>query len=292
MKLTKILALALAVMMLTFCFAACSNNSNTDVSNEGETENTETPDNNAETPDVADDTNEGETEEVEEENTEDNVLVMATNAYFKPYEYYEGDKIIGIDAEIAEAICEKLGMKLEISDMAFDSIITSVNEGAVDFGMAGMTVTEERLESVDFTSSYANGIQAIIVKEDSEITTCDDLYVEGKDYKVGVQLGTTGDIYSTDDFGSENVVQYANGNEAVLALVGGSVDSVIIDNEPAKALVAENEGLKILETAYADEDYAICVKKGNSELLEKLNGAIDELTADGTIDKIVSKYIG
>ncbi len=294
MKFTKILALALAVLMLTFCFAAC-NNANTD-DNTNDTEdktevNGETPDNNGEeTPDVAEDETKDDNAAADD-TTDDGVIVMATNAYFKPYEYYEGDKIIGIDAEIAEAIAEKLGKKLEISDMAFDSIITSVNEGAVDFGMAGMTVTEKRLESVDFTSSYANGIQAIIVKEDSPISTVDDLYGDTT-YKVGVQLGTTGDTYSTDDFGAENVVQYANGNEAVLALAGGSVDCVIIDNEPAKALVAENEGLKILETSYADEDYAICVKKGNTELLEALNKAIDELTADGTIDEIVAKYIG
>lgn len=296
MKFTKILALALAVLMLTFCFAACNNNANTD-DNTNDTEdktevNGETPDNNGEeTPDVAEDETKDDNAAADD-TTDDGVIVMATNAYFKPYEYYEGDKIIGIDAEIAEAIAEKLGKKLEISDMAFDSIITSVNEGAVDFGMAGMTVTEKRLESVDFTSSYANGIQSVIVKEDSPITTVDDLFAEGSTYKAGVQLGTTGDSYASGDLGADRVVQYANANEAVLALAGGSVDCVIIDNEPAKALVAENEGLKILETSYADEDYAICVKKGNTELLEALNKAIDELTADGTIDKIVAKYIG
>lgn len=217
-------------------------------------------------------------------------IVMATNASFKPYEFYEGDEIVGIDAEIARAIAEELGVELEISDMQFDSILTAVQEGSVDFGMAGMTVTDERKESVDFTSSYASGVQSIIVPEGSAIASVDDLRGDVT-YKVGVQLGTTGDIYSTDDFGAENVVQYSNGNEAVLALKGGSVDCVIIDNEPAKALVAANEGLSILETSYADEDYAICVAKGNTELLDKLNAAIDKLTADGTIDEIVAKYI-
>jgi polar amino acid transport system substrate-binding protein len=216
---------------------------------------------------------------------------MATNAQFPPYEYYEGDKIVGIDAEMAAAIADKLGMKLEIVDMEFDSIITAVNEGSVDFGMAGMTVTEKRLQEVDFSISYANGVQAIIVKEGSPITCADDLYAEGANYKVGVQLGTTGDIYATDDFGSANVTTYSNGNEAVLALLGGSVDCVIIDNEPAKALVAANAGLKILETSYANEDYAICIKKGNAELLEKINQAIMELTDDGTIQGIINKYI-
>jgi polar amino acid transport system substrate-binding protein len=219
------------------------------------------------------------------------VIKMATNAYFQPYEFYADGKIVGIDAEIAAAIAEKLGMTLEIVDMEFDSIITAVNEGSVDFGMAGMTITEDRLLEVDFSVSYANGVQVIIVKEGSPITCADDLFAEGASYKVGVQLGTTGDIYATGDFGSENVTTYSNGNEAVLALLGGSVDCVIIDNEPAKALVAANAGLKILETAYANEDYAICVKKGNSELLAKIDAAIKELTADGTIDAIIAKYI-
>ena len=219
------------------------------------------------------------------------VIKMATNAYFQPYEFYADGKIVGIDAEIAAAIAEKLGMTLEIVDMEFDSIITAVNEGSVDFGMAGMTITEDRLLEVDFSISYANGKQVIIVKEGSPITCADDLFAEGASYKVGVQLGTTGDIYATGDFGSENVTTYSNGNEAVLALLGGSVDCVIIDNEPAKALVAANAGLKILETAYANEDYAICVKKGNSELLAKIDAAIKELTADGTIDAIIANYI-
>jgi polar amino acid transport system substrate-binding protein len=219
------------------------------------------------------------------------VLKMGTNAYFQPYEFYEGEKIIGIDAEIAAAIAEKLGMTLEIVDMEFDSIITAVNAGSVDFGMAGMTVTEDRLKEIDFSVSYANGVQAIIVKEDSAITHVDDLYAEGASYKVGVQLGTTGDVYATDDFGKDNVTTYSNGNEAVLALKGGSVDCVIIDNEPAKALVAANPGLKILETTYANEDYAICVKKGNAELLDKINAAIVDLAEDGTIAGIVAKYI-
>lgn len=219
------------------------------------------------------------------------IIKMATNAYFKPYEFYEGEVIVGIDAEIAAAIAEKIGCTLEIVDMDFNAIEPAVEEGAVDFGMAGITVTEKRLESFDFTSSYASGVQSIIVKEDSPIASVDDLYAEDVTYKVGVQLGTTGDIYATDDFGSDNVTTYANGNEAVLALAGDSIDCVIIDNEPAKALVAENEGLKILETSYADEDYAIMVKKGNTELLEKLNTAIDELTADGTVAAIVGKYI-
>lgn len=302
MKLTRILALVLAALMAVMCFVACGETPAEDAKGEDEVEAPaeETPavdeevpsEENAEAP--AEETpaeEEGSSEEVAEPETTGGVLKMGTNAYFQPYEYYDGDKIVGIDAEIAAAIAEKLGMELVIEDMEFSSIITAVDTGAVDFGMAGMTVTEERLQSVDFSSSYANGVQSIIVKEDSAIASVDDLYGEGVTYKVGVQLGTTGDIYSSDDFGTERVVQFTTANEAVLSLIAGNLDCVIVDNEPAKALVAENAGLKILETSYADEDYAICVKKGNTELLDKINVAIDELTADGTIDAIIEKYI-
>ena len=271
----KILSVLLAFVMvlsLGALFIACDKTSNTEETT------------------TAADTTAAETTGASVE-TEKPVLKMGTNAYFQPYEFYDGEKIVGIDAEIAAAIAEKLGMTLEIVDMEFDSILTAVNEGSVDFGMAGMTITEDRLLEVDFSISYANGVQAIIVPEGSAITSVDDLYAEDASYKVGVQLGTTGDIYATDDFGSENVTTFSNGNEAILALIGGSVDCVIIDNEPAKALVAANTGLKILETEYANEDYAICVKKGNSDLLAKIDAAIMELTEDGTIDAIVAKYI-
>ncbi len=218
-------------------------------------------------------------------------LTMATNAYFAPYEYYEGEKIVGIDAEIAEAIAKKLGLELEIKDMNFDTIITAVNQGDADIGVAGMTVTEDRLLEVDFSVSYANGVQSIIVKENSPIKTADDLFADGATYKVGVQLGTTGDQYCTGDLGKDRVTQYVNGNEAVVALLGGDVDCVVIDNQPAKSFVANNAGLKILETAYADEDYAIAIKKGNTDLRDAIDKAIKELTADGTIDGILAKYI-
>jgi polar amino acid transport system substrate-binding protein len=218
-------------------------------------------------------------------------LTMATNAYFQPYEYYDGDKIVGIDAEIAAAIAEKLGLELVIEDMAFDSIITAVQEGSVDFGMAGMTVREDRLEKVDFTTSYANGKQVVIVKENSAIADVEDLFADGATWKAGVQLGTTGDIYATGDLGEDRVTQYNNANNAVLALIEGDVDCVIIDNEPAKALVAANAGLKILETTYADEDYAACISKENKALLKAIDDAIFELTEDGTIEAIIDKYI-
>ncbi|MBQ4150963.1 MAG: amino acid ABC transporter substrate-binding protein [Clostridia bacterium] len=218
-------------------------------------------------------------------------LIMATEGFFPPYEYYEGDKLVGIDIEIAEAIADKLGMELEIRDINFGNIIAEVKSGKADFGMAGMTVTEERLEYVNFSVSYADGVQSIIVKEGSEIKSVEDLYADGANYVVGVQQATTGDFYSTADFGENNVKRFNNGNEAVLSLLKGDLDCVIIYNQPAKALVNEYNGLTILETAYADESYAICVAKENTELLENIDTAIIELECDGTIDAIISKYI-
>ncbi len=224
---------------------------------------------------------------------DDNKLVMATNAEFPPYEYIGDDgEFAGIDVEIAGLIAEKLGLELEIANVEFDSIIPGVQEGKYDMGMAGMTVTDERLQKVSFSDSYAKGVQVVIVKDGGDIATLDD--VNGK--KVGVQQGTTGDIYASTPveeggYGEENVIKYANGALAVEALKAGKVDCVIIDNEPAKAYVAANEGLKILDTEYANEDYAICFAKDNTDLQTKVNDALKELIADGTVQKVIDKYI-
>ena len=214
-------------------------------------------------------------------------LVMATNAEFPPYEYVEDGKIVGIDAEISALIAEKLGMELEIVDVAFDSIIPGVQSGKYDMGMAGLTVNAERLEKVSFSTSYATGIQAVIVKDGSDIKTIDDL--AGK--KIGVQTSTTGDIYATGDYGEEAITRYDNGAVAVQALIADKVDCVIIDNEPAKSYVAANAGLKVLETEYTVEDYAICFAKYNTELKDKVDAALKELIADGSVQKIIDKYI-
>lgn len=216
-------------------------------------------------------------------------LVMATNAAFPPYEYTEGGKIVGIDAEIAQAIADKLGMELEIKDVEFGSIIGGVVSGKYDIGMAGMTVTDERLESVNFSTTYATGIQSIIVVEGSEITDIDTL-ING-DYLVGTQESTTGDIYMQDDLGADRVQSYKTGADAVLALTTGKVQAVVIDNEPAKSFVAANDGLVLLETPYAVEDYAIAISKDKPELLEDVNKALADLKADGTLDAIIEKYI-
>lgn len=225
--------------------------------------------------------------DAKEEAPAEGVLTMATNAQFPPYEFYEGDTIVGIDAEIAAAIAEKLGMTLEIVDMDFATIITAVQSGKADFGMAGMTVNEERLQNVNFTDSYATGVQVVIVKEDSEIASVDDL--EGK--LIGVQEGTTGHIYCSDDYGEENVNALVDGATAVNALQQGKVDCVVIDKQPALSYVEANEGLKILETEYVTEDYAIAVAKDNTELKDAINTALNELIEDGTVQSILDKYI-
>ena len=236
------------------------------------------------TEDTGSDTQQSETAE----NTEGGVLRMGTNATFPPYEYVdENNEVAGIDADIAAAIADKLGMELEITDMAFDSLIPALQSDTIDIVLAGMTVDPERAESVNFTDSYATGVQVIIVPEGSDIASPDDL--EGKN--IGVQTGTTGDLYCTDDYGQEFVKQFDNGPLAVAALLNGQVDCVVIDNEPAKNYVAANTGLKILETEYITEDYAAAIAKDNTELLEQVNAAIAELKADGTIDEIIGKYI-
>lgn len=221
-------------------------------------------------------------------------LIMATNAEFPPYEYYEGDEVVGIDAEIAKAIADKLGLELQIENMEFDAIISAIEGGKADIGVAGMTVTPDREKSVNFTDSYATGVQVVIVKEDSTISDAADLTAEGSNHTVGVQTGTTGDIYCSEDIedaGLGTVERYNKGADAVQALVSGKIDCVVIDNEPAKEFVAANEGLKILDTEYVKEDYAIAVAKDNDKLTDSINAALKELIDDGTVQSILDKYI-
>ncbi|MDD7292915.1 MAG: transporter substrate-binding domain-containing protein [Clostridiaceae bacterium] len=270
----KFLALVLASLMV-FAFVACGgtgkdNNGASDASNASNASDTS-------------------------DTTEKETLVMATNATFPPYEFKEGDSFAGIDVEIAGKIAEKLGMTLEIKDVEFGSIIGGVQTGKFDIGMAGMTVTDERLKSVNFSDSYATGIQVVIVKSDSAIKSLDDLKGDGS-MKFGVQQDTTGDIYASDTvenggYGKDNVVRYKTGADAVQALKTGKVDAVIIDNEPAKNFVKANEGLSILNGDWVKENYAIAIAKDNTELLEKVNGALKELIADGTVKAIIDKYI-
>ena len=216
------------------------------------------------------------------------VLTMSTNAAFPPYEMTADDgSFEGIDIEVAGAIAEKLGLELQVDDMDFDAALLAAQTGKSDMVMAGVTVTEDRQTVMDFSDTYANGIQVVIVPEDSAIATIDDL--QGK--MIGVQRGTTGDSYCSDDFGDENVTKYDNGLTAVQVLMNGQVDAVVIDNAPAQEFVEANPGLKILDTEYANEEYAIGVAKGNTQLLDAINGALAELEADGTLQAIVDKYI-
>lgn len=220
-------------------------------------------------------------------------LTMSTNAAFPPYEMTADDgSFEGIDVEVAEAIADKLGLELQIDDMDFDAALLAAQNGKSDMVMAGVTVTEERQTVMDFSNTYATGIQVVIVPEDSDIASIEDM--TGK--MIGVQRGTTGDLYcsaSVEDggFGEENVTPYDNGLTAVQALQNGQVDCVVIDNAPAQEFVKANPGLKILDTEYANEDYAIGVAKGNTQLLDAINGALEELEADGTLQSIVDKYI-
>ncbi|MBQ3161106.1 MAG: basic amino acid ABC transporter substrate-binding protein [Oscillospiraceae bacterium] len=217
---------------------------------------------------------------------EKTTLVMATNAEFPPYEYREGDQIVGIDAEIAQAIADDLGLELVIEDMAFDSIIAAVQSGKADMGVAGMTVDEDRLKNVNFSTPYTTAAQVVIVKEGSEIASPADLV--GK--KIGVQLGTTGDIFA-GDIEDATVERFNKGFEAVQSLNQDKVDAVIIDREPAKVFVAQNEGLAILDEAYTIEEYAIAVAKDNTELLEDINASLARLEESGKLAEIIGKYI-
>ena len=228
-----------------------------------------------------------ETETAELSTVEPGKLIMSTNAAFPPYEMTtDSGEFEGIDIETAQAIADKLGLELQIDDMDFDAALLAVQQGKADMVMAGVTVTDERQNVMDFTDSYATGIQSIIVKEDSDIASVDDL--AGK--KIGTQRGTTGYIYCSDDFGDDNVVAYDDGLTAVQALNNGQVDAVVIDNAPAQEFIAANPGLKILDTSYAEEDYAIGMAKGSS-LEDAVNAALKELKADGTLQSIVDKYI-
>ena len=221
-------------------------------------------------------------------------LTMSTNASFPPYEMVADDgSFEGIDIEVAGAIAQKLGLELQVDDMGFDACLQAAQTGKSDIVMAGVTVTEERQAVMDFSNSYANGVQVVIVKEDSPIQTVDDL---ANANMIGCQMGTTGYIFCSDTpenggFGEDHVTPYDDGAAAVQALMNGQIDAVVIDNKPAQEYVAANPGLKILDGEFTNEDYAIGVAKGNTALLDAINGALEELTNDGTIQSIVDKYI-
>jgi len=273
----KLIALLLALCMV-FALCACGTATvTTDATSDAE-EAAES---------VAEETSE-DAADAEFTTVEEGELHMATNAAFPPYEMTTDDgDYEGIDVEIASAIADKLGLELVVDDMDFSSVLTAVQQGKADMVLAGLTVTDERKENVDFSDSYATAVQVIIVPEDSDIESADDL--EGK--TIGCQEGTTGYIYCADEFGEDNVISYTNGATAVQALLAGKVDCVVIDQQPAKEYVKANEGLKILDTAYAEEKYAIAYSKDNTALGEAINAALNELIEDGTVQEIIDKYI-
>ncbi|MCD8161382.1 MAG: ABC transporter substrate-binding protein [Clostridiales bacterium] len=288
----KLLAMLLALSMCLSLVACGSSSASTGDDSAGgsdtfaQEDSSAASESNAEAEDDA-----GETEDDEASATlttvTEGVLTMSTNAAFPPYEMTTDDGgFEGIDVEIATAIAEKLGLELQIDDMDFDSALLAVQQGKSDIVMAGVSVTDDRLLVMDFSDSYATGVQVVIVPEGSEVTV-DTL----GDYVIGTQRATTGNIYCTDDYGEDHVVAYDNGVTAVQALMNGQVDCVVIDSAPAQEFVAANAGLTILDTEYVSEEYAIGVAKGNSALLEAINEALAELTEDGTIQSILDKYI-
>ena len=271
---------------LVLSLAACGSTASSAASSEAASSETASSD--AASSEAASSEAASETETAELSTVEPGKLIMSTNAAFPPYEMTtDSGEFEGIDIETAQAIADKLGLELQIDDMDFDAALLAVQQGKADMVMAGVTVTDERQNVMDFTDSYATGIQSIIVKEDSDIASVDDL--AGK--KIGTQRGTTGYLYCSDDFGDENIVAYDDGLTAVQMLNNGQVDCVVIDNAPAKEFIAANPGLKLLDTAYVEESYAIGVGKGNTELKDAINTALEELKADGTLQAIVDKYI-
>ena len=271
---------------LVLSLAACGSTASSAASSEAASSETASSD--AASSEAASSEAASETETAELSTVEPGKLIMSTNAAFPPYEMTtDSGEFEGIDIETAQAIADKLGLELQIDDMDFDAALLAVQQGKADMVMAGVTVTDERQNVMDFTDSYATGIQSIIVKEDSDIASVDDL--AGK--KIGTQRGTTGYLYCSDDFGDENVVAYDDGLTAVQMLNNGQVDCVVIDNAPAKEFIAANPGLKLLDTAYVEESYGIGIGKGNTELKDAINTALEELKADGTLQAIVDKYI-
>lgn len=288
----KLAAFALAATMSLGLLTACGG---------GTTGTTETPAN-TETP-ASTESTAPETETPTADGTfttvEDGKLIMSTNATFPPYEMVaDGDGVNGsgyegIDIEIAYALADKLGLELVIDDMDFDAALLAVQNNSADMMLAGLSYSEERDEVVDFSDPYATGVQVVIVKEGSDVTL-DNL----GDYMIGTQRGTTGYLYASDTpenggYGEDHVIGYDSGVTAVQELINGTIDAVIIDQQPAEAYVAANPdaGLTILPGNWVEEDYCLAVDEGNTALLNALNTALNELKSDGTLDEIVAKYI-
>ena len=300
----KIASLLAAVMLLTATLAGCGNSgsgsSNTDTSSASSTasQSSAAEDSSAAEGETSSEASATEAGDYGEFTTiEEGKLIMATNAQFPPYEMvadgegFNGTGFEGIDVEIASAIADKLGLELQIDDMEFDSALLAVQNNTADVMLAGLSYSEERDEVVDFTDSYATGVQVVIVKDGSDVTM-DNL----GEKMIGTQRGTTGYIYASDTpenggYGEDHVLAYDNGATAVQALMNGQIDAVIIDEAPAKEFVAANEGLTILPGNWVEEQYCAAVDEGNTALQNAINTALNELMDDGTVDEIIAKYI-
>ena len=220
--------------------------------------------------------------------TNEDKLIMVTEAGFAPYEFYKDNEIVGVDVEIAKKIAEKAGKELEIKDTDFDSIINEVKTGKADFGAAGLSITEERLEEVDFSIEYAVSKQVIIVKKDSKISSVEDL----NNKKVAVQLGTVADLVLSDEYPEVKVVQHKKYLLAVEDLLANKVEAIVLDSLPAQEIVNKNSDLKILEEELLTDKYGIAVQKGNTKLLETINEVLKEMMDKGEIEKYTIKYLG
>lgn len=300
----KIASLLAAVMLLTATLAGCGNSgsgsSTTDTSSASSTasQSSAAEDSSAAEGETSSEASATEAGDYGEFTTiEEGKLIMATNAQFPPYELvsdgegFNGTGFEGIDVEIASAIADKLGLELQIDDMEFDSALLAVQNNTADVMLAGLSYSEERDEVVDFTDSYATGVQVVIVKDGSDVTM-DNL----GEKMIGTQRGTTGYIYASDTpenggYGEDHVLAYDNGATAVQALMNGQIDAVIIDEAPAKEFVAANEGLTILPGNWVEEQYCAAVDEGNTALQNAINTALNELMDDGTVDEIIAKYI-
>ena len=300
----KIASLLAAVMLLTATLAGCGNSgsgsSTTDTSSASSTasQSSAAEDSSAAEGETSSEASATEAGDYGEFTTiEEGKLIMATNAQFPPYEMvadgegFNGTEFEGIDVEIASAIADKLGLELQIDDMEFDSALLAVQNNTADVMLAGLSYSEERDEVVDFTDSYATGVQVVIVKDGSDVTM-DNL----GEKMIGTQRGTTGYIYASDTpenggYGEDHVLAYDNGATAVQALMNGQIDAVIIDEAPAKEFVAANEGLTILPGNWVEEQYCAAVDEGNTALQNAINTALNELMDDGTVDEIIAKYI-
>lgn len=273
-------------LSLTLCLAACGGGTPAPQSNAQE-ETAQTPDDAAAAESTDEATPDASGEETALTTVSPGKLTMSTNAAFPPYEMTtDAGGFEGIDVEIAGMIAEKLGLELQIDDMDFDSALLAVRTGKSDMVMAGVSVRPDRLEVMDFSDTYATGVQVVIVPEGSDVTL-DNL----GDHMIGTQRATTGYLYCVDDYGENHVTAYDNGMTAIQALNNGQVDCVVIDNAPARVLVSQNPGLSILDTEYVVEDYAIGMRKENPALLAAVNNALSELKADGSVQAVLDKYI-